>query len=282
LDSSLHGFAIKLNSNRRLTEAGHYRHGRRSGPYWLGSPVFKAGLLRQEDADFFLSLENEEDVFLLSGDFDQNGLLRGQGTLMRPTKMVFKDLMLTLEAEESEELSHFASKRAKPRWFERGFTFGDNMKSLHDQRLAQEAWILCARYDQITPDNTVILPELIEEEVKSGQNVTHHFLHDDDDDDECKQLHILGTAPLGSLRERYLPCYPGSGSKWLLTALAATTGLPTRGCVDPFDYDKNTAFLIKTHHQNPSKWQSAMSVLSKYKSKRWTRGLESMDYRRGY
>ncbi len=54
----------------------------------------------------------------------------------------------------------------------------------------------------------------------------------------------------GSLRERYLACYPGSGSKWLLRVLMGSTGLHCFGCRTS-DYIPGASFLVKTHHQNP-------------------------------
>ncbi len=55
----------------------------------------------------------------------------------------------------------------------------------------------------------------------------------------------------GSLRERWLSCYPGSGSKWFMSLLSWATGLNTWGCLGPMrtGYAPDSAILSKTHHQ---------------------------------
>ncbi len=84
----------------------------------------------------------------------------------------------------------------------------------------------------------------------------------------------------GSLRERYLVCYPGSGSKWLMRTLSVATGYDTFG-VAAFKYPRDSTFLIKSHHQDPYRAKRTCSVLSRHQSKRWTRYPEELDYRLG-
>ncbi len=66
-----------------------------------------------------------------------------------------------------------------------------------------------------------------------------------------------------------------------MKTVASAAALNTIGCLGPFrtDYVRDTFFLVKTHHQDPSRWQKPFSVLSKHSSKRWSRWPEELAWR---
>ncbi len=83
------------------------------------------------------------------------------------------------------------------------------------------------------------------------------------------------------MRDRWLACYPGSGSKWLLTVLRASTGLSISGVIGGIfgQYEMGSTMLVKTHHQNPDRWKQVFSVLNKHESRMWSRWSEDVAFR---
>ena len=80
------------------------------------------------------------------------------------------------------------------------------------------------------------------------------------------------------MRERWVACYPGSGSKWLMKTVSAASGLGVRGCIGAEGHNPGSSLLVKTHHQDGNRWKSAFSVMNKY-DKMWSRWSEDLSFR---
>ena len=289
---TLHGFAIEYNSEGRIVFIGHYENGKRTWDRsWLIDHNFNVACYNNKALIHF----HKEDVFALQGAMERGLLVDQEDPEVK-----------RVEAVDFEEYGYFMTLNFAifgEKQMEEGYKlrFAPNLKEDTEKFKVQAAWLVFTRLDSKTPRAAIKnLPLLQQFLANSGENVTRSFpktlgsacakFKTCKPCAQGKQSTVQAYFPkyqlrfflTGSLRERYLACYPGSGSKWLGEVLSHAIGLAGYGCQGTTpspEFVPEASILIKTHHQNPKRWKGSFSVMSKYKGKKWSRWSENLDFR---
>ncbi|TRY75277.1 hypothetical protein TCAL_00682 [Tigriopus californicus] len=279
LDDSLHGATAEFDGRHQLKSFGHYDSGRRIGLWWDIDPVYRSIVYgpvndkgQMSGDQLKLIHYGETDFFALGGSFSNK--IKAPGPSRR---IPITDLRVS---EENLKLVFGFGEPSQLQQEQVSFYEISHVKSKAEKFLAQSCRVSMASRETHETKGAFRNRTLFEQSPPERPMVFASFAKDP----QCEPWRTASYGVPGALRTHYFACYPGSGSKWIMSILGQITGLASYGCVNyqnpEKNYVPNSGLFEKTHLQHENRWKEPFSIPgTDMREKMWSRWSEKLSWR---